>query len=165
LNFDMNTGSQSYFAVNFDSIAGANNFVSSTSGGIFPPPPPPIPPSVYSLPYDLVGTYPDEFSRGYTAGQIGNDPTLRNNVGSFTLGLIVGNGALGSSATCLDTAWYHDLFRIHPLSADFEIISPTATKKHMCVGDDAYFELDNPVQENISVLRWAWGAPRYRDWT
>ncbi len=182
---------QSWFAVNFDSIADPTNFIASNSGGIFPPPAPPLIP-IHAMPYDMVGNWPNRIIKGYTAGEIGNDPTLRNPVGSFTIGLIMGNGepyseiiydidpvtgdtalnpdgsyvaldTIDYPAQCLDTFWYNDLFRILYLNADFTILRPdhipTATNDPhtMCAGDTAWFRINDPIQDSISVLRWAWG--------
>jgi gliding motility-associated-like protein len=180
---------QPWFAVNFDSIADPTNFIASTSGGIFPPPAPPLIP-IHALPYSLTGNWPNKIIKGYTAGEIGNDPNLRKPVGSFTVGLIMGNGApyndttwvvdengdtltngagtdstivMNYPAQCLDTFWYNDLFRILYLNADFMILKPDhdplsmADPKTMCAGDTAWFRINDPIQDSISVLRWAWG--------
>ena len=89
-------------------------------------PPPPGNPMPFSLPYLLTGNKGTRFIKGYTPGEIGNDPSLRQPNGSFTIGLIVGNGQPdpnGGPPACLDTAWYHDMFRVLYLNADFEILN------------------------------------------
>ncbi len=157
LNFDMNTGGQSYFAVNFDSLADATNFIPFNSGGVLAPPTPGSP-YPFVLPYSITGNYPDKFVKGYTPGEIGN--IVRTPEGSFTLGLIVGNGPLGvsgSAPACVDTVWYHNMFQIQNLNAKFDIVSPQANTKTICAGESAYFKIDQPIQHNISTLRWNWG--------
>ncbi|MGB0851127.1 MAG: PKD domain-containing protein, partial [Bacteroidia bacterium] len=157
LNFKLNTGTQSYFAVNFDSIANPTGFIPYDQGILAPPSPGlPIP---FVLPYDIRGSLGDEFVKGYTQGEVGSDPKLRSPNGSFTMGLIVGNGpSVGSSpATCLDTAWYRDIFRIPYLNASFDILSPATSIKSICAGESAYFNIQKPIQNDISILRWAWG--------
>lgn len=154
---------QRWFAVNLDSLAGPTNFV-PFDGGLLAPPPPglPIP---FVFPYDLRGNLGGQFVKGYTPSEIGNDPALRNPSGSFTLGLIVGNGKMvptppGSTTMlpeCLDTFWYTDFFRILYLNAGFQILDPTTPKKVICAGEDAYFRINEPIQDSISVLRWDWG--------
>ncbi|MFY0644181.1 MAG: PKD domain-containing protein [Bacteroidia bacterium] len=149
---------QQYFAVNFDSLADPNNFI-PYNGGVLAPPPPgsPLP---FSLPYLLTGNKGVQFIKGYTPGEIGNDPSLRQPNGSFTIGLIVGNGQPdpnGGPPACLDTAWYHDMFRVLYLNADFEILIPQQEIKAICAGGDAYFRINEPIQDSISVLRWNWG--------
>ena len=152
---------QRWFAANLDSLADPNNFI-PYNGGLLAPPPPglPIP---FVLPYDIRGNLGGEFVKGYTPGEIGNDPTLRNPNGSFTLGLIVGNGRMvpqqggGMLPECLDTFWYNDLFRILYLNAGFTILEPTTPRKVICAGGEAVFRINEPIQDSISVLRWAWG--------
>lgn len=149
---------QQWFAVNFDSLADPTNFIPYNQGVLAPPPPgSPLP---FVLPYMLVGNKGIQFVKGYTPGEIGNDPTLRKPNGSFTIGLIVGNGQPnpnGGPPECLDTAWYHSMFRILYLNADFDIVYPTAPKKAMCAGDTAYFRLRETIQDSITSLRWNWG--------
>lgn len=155
--------SQRWFAANLDSLADPDAFL-PFDGGLLAPPPPglPIP---FVLPYDIRGNLGVQFVKGYTPGEIGSDPTLRNPNGSFTLGLIVGNGKMvptpAGSATmrpeCMDTFWYNDLFQILYLNAGFDIIEPTTPKKVICAGGDAWFQIQEPIQDSISVLRWAWG--------
>ena len=155
--------SQRWFAANLDSLADPNGFL-PFDGGLLAPPPPglPIP---FVLPYDIRGNLGTQFVKGYTPGEIGNDPALRQPNGSFTLGLIVGNGRMvptppGSRTMlpeCLDTFWYNDLFRILYLNASFSILEPAADRKVICAGGDAYFQIDFPIQDSIDVLRWAWG--------
>ncbi|PCJ65605.1 MAG: hypothetical protein COA58_09370 [Bacteroidetes bacterium] len=157
LNFDLNTGGQSYFAVNFDTLTyGGNNFTPYNQGILAPPTPgSPVP---FSLPYTVQGALGDEFVKGYTPGEIGS-PDYRGPQGSFTMGLIVGNGPAvgGQPATCLDTAYYPNIFKIPYLDAAFEITSPSSSIKNICAGDAAYFKINNPIQNDISALRWAWG--------
>jgi len=163
LEFDMGETkpgcSQQWFAVNYDSLADPTNFISYKSGGVLAPPPPgsPLP---FILPYTIVGSYGNKFVKGYTPGEIGNDPSLRQPNGSFTLGLIVGNGQPdpnGGPPACMDTFWYNDMFRILYLNADFTIVAPDYEPKTICAGGTAYFRIDEPVQDSISTLRWAWG--------
>ncbi len=155
LHFDMNTQSQSYFAVNFDSFANPSNFLAFNSGAILAPPAPGTPiPFIY--PYDLTGTYGDEFIKGYTAGEIGSPGAHPND--AITVGLIVGNGPLISGQPiCVDTFWYHDLVQFQPLNANFDILEPSGTTKTMCKGDTAYFKIEDEIQDNIEVLRFYWG--------
>lgn len=158
IEFDMNTGGQSYFAVNFDSVANPNGFLAYNSGGVLAPPAPgsPIP---FVLPYDLTGNYPDRFIKGYTPGEIGQ-LNQRTPEGSFTLGLIVGNGPIPngqSTPECMDTAWYHDMFRITPMDANFEVWNESGNVQSICVGETAYFKMNNYIQSDIEVLRWNWG--------
>jgi gliding motility-associated-like protein len=163
LEFDMGETkpgcSQQWFAVNYDSLADPTNFVPFNSGGVLAPPAPgsPIP---FVMPYDIVGSYGTQFVKGYTPGEIGNDPALRNPNGSFTLGLIVGNGKPdpnGGPPACLDTFWYNDMFRILYLNADFEILVPDYDPKTICAGGEAVFRINEPIQDSIRTLRWAWG--------
>ena len=157
LNFKLNTGTQSYFAVNLDSLANPTGFIPYNQGLLAPPAPgSPIP---FTLPYEITGSLGDEFVKGYTLGEVGNDPKLRKPNGSFTMGLIVGNGPAigGSPATCLDTVWYNDFFKIKYMNASFDIVSPAADKKTICAGESAYFNITEPIQNDISVLRWSWG--------
>jgi len=154
--------SQRWFAANLDSLSGTNNFI-PFDGGLLAPPPPglPIP---FVLPYDIRGNLGGQFVKGYTPGEIGSDPAQRPD-GSFTLGLIVGNGKMvatppGSTTMlpeCLDTFWYNDLFRILYLNSGFTILEPATEKKVICAGGDAYFQINEPIQDSIAVLRWAWG--------
>ena len=164
LEFDINTDGHSYFAVNFDSIAYGTTGFTPYNQGILAPPTPgsPIP---FQLPSSIRGDLGDHFVKGYTQAEVG-PANLRNPKGSFTMGLIVGNGPAipavpgitpGSPATCLDTVWYPDMFRIPALDSDFEIISPSTVKKTICAGKEAYFEINTPYQNNIEVLRWNWG--------
>ena len=162
LTFDMGETkpgcTQQWFAVNFDSLADPTNFIPYNAGVLAPPPPgSPIP---FALPYMIVGNKGTKFVKGYTPGEIGNDPSLRQPNGSFTVGLIVGNGQPdpnGGPPACLDTAWYSDMFRILYLNADFTIVSPTMERKAICAGDAAYFRINEPIQDSIRTLRWNWG--------
>lgn len=158
---------QQWFAVNYDTFSFDPTLTASwnvfNGGGVFGQKPAvPLP---YVLPYDIRGNVPTTFFRGYTSGQIG-DPYARNPIGSFALGLIVGNGdpLPGSTApaVCLDTFYYPDLFRILPLDASFEIIFPLPTpdgKYYICAGDTAYFKFNTSLQDSIKNLRWNWGYP------
>lgn len=162
LTFDMGETkpgcTQQWFAVNFDSLADPTNFIPYNQGVLAPPPPgSPIP---FALPYAIVGNKGTKFVKGYTPGEIGNDPALRQPNGSFTVGLIVGNGQPdpnGGPPSCLDTAWYSDMFRILYLNADFTIVSPTQDIKAICAGGAAYFRINEPIQDSIKTLRWNWG--------
>ena len=153
---------QQWFAVNLDTFADPNAFTVYNAGLLAPPPPGiPIP---FQLPYDIRGNLGTKFVKGYTPGQIG-DPYARNPIGSFALGLIVGNGKPdpnGGPPACLDTFYYPDLFRILPLDASFDIVYPTPISTtplqyYMCPGDTAYYRITNPIQDSIKTLRWAWG--------
>jgi len=157
LEFDMNAGGKSYFAVNFDSLAnGAAGFTPYNQGVLAPPKPGSTIP--FMLPYAISGGLGDKFVKGYSPGEIG-DPNLRSPHGAFTMGLIVGKGPLstGGAPTCVDTAWYPNIFSIPYLNSSFEIVAPVEDKKHICAGESAYFEIDESIQHNISTLRWNWG--------
>jgi len=161
---------QQWFAVNYDTFSFDPTLDASWNafdgGNVFGQKPNiPLP---FVLPYDLVGNTGTTFFRGYTPGQIG-DPYARNPIGSFGLGLIVGNGTpipgvtpANHPARCLDTFYYPDLFRILPLDAAFEIVYPLPTpegKYYMCPGDTAYFRFTTPLQDSIKNIRWNWGYP------
>lgn len=162
LTFDMGETkpgcTQQWFAVNFDSLADPNAFIPYNQGVLAPPPPgSPIP---FALPYLIVGNKGTKFVKAYAPGEIGNDPSFRKPNGSFTIGLIVGNGQPnpnGGAPSCLDTSWYSDMFRILYLNADFTIVSPTQEIKAICAGGDAYFRINEPIQDSIRTLRWNWG--------
>lgn len=160
LNFDISTTkpgcTQSWFEVNYDSLAGVNNWNRFNSGAVLAPPPPgnPIP---FVLPYDIVAPWGTRFVKAYSAGEIGNDPEFRKN-GSFTPGLIVGNGfAGGNPPECMDTFWYEDMFRYLYLNARFTIVKPGVEPRTICAGDTAYFLLEDFYQDSISVIAWNWG--------
>lgn len=155
---------QQWFEVNYDSLTGPNNWVAYNSGGVLAPPPPGIP-IPFVLPYQIVGAWGTSFVKGYSSGEIGNDPKARPN-GSFTIGLVVGNGpprfnSQGQSIApeCTDTAWYSDMFRYQYLDAQFDILVPKRDPKAICAGETAYFRMLNPIQDSISALRWNWGYP------
>ncbi|MBO6517223.1 MAG: PKD domain-containing protein [Bacteroidia bacterium] len=155
---------QQWFEVNYDSLTGPNNWVAYNSGGVLAPPPPGIP-IPFVLPYDIVGAWGTKFVKGYTSGEVGSDPSKRPN-GSFTIGLVVGNGqprtdADGNSIApeCTDTAWYKDMFRYQYLDAQFDILIPNNEPYTICAGETAYFRLVNPIQDSIAALRWNWGYP------
>jgi gliding motility-associated-like protein len=166
LEFDMGETkpgcTQQWFEVNYDSLTGPNNWVSYKSGGVLAAPAPgnPLP---FILPYDIIGQWGTRFVKAYTAGEIGDDPEQRPN-GSFTIGLVVGNGpprvdAQGNAVApeCTDTAWYTDMFRYRYLNADFEVLIPNEAPYSICAGETAYFRILNPIQDSISALRWNWG--------
>jgi gliding motility-associated-like protein len=155
---------QQWFEVNYDSLTGPNNWVSYLSGGVLAPPPPgtPLP---FVMPYDIVGAWGTSFTKGYSSGEVGSDPDARPN-GSFTLGLVIGNGPPQFNAQgdpiapeCTDTAWYSDMFRYQYLDAQFDILVPKRDVKAICAGETAYFRLLNPIQDSMSALRWNWGYP------
>ncbi|MBR9861390.1 PKD domain-containing protein [bacterium] len=150
---------QQWFAVNYDTLADPTAFNVFNGGAVLAPPAPgnPIP---FALPYQIVGNVGTKFVKGYSPGEIGNDPTLRDPNGSFTVGLIVGNGQPdpnGGPPACLDTTYYGDMFRILYLNAGFTIVSPTQDIKAICAGGDAYFMINEPIQDSIRTLRWNWG--------
>ncbi|MFT5724674.1 MAG: PKD repeat protein [Bacteroidia bacterium] len=154
LTFDLNTGGQSYFAVNFDSAQNRNNFISMNSGGILAPPAPgsPIP---FVLPYDIAGALPSQFVKGYSQGELGSGNAKKTN----TIGLIVGNGPLGSNGeppACLDTAWYHNMVTYDLLHSQFTILGGK-TESSICKGDTVCFKMNNEIQHSLKALRWNWG--------
>ena len=155
---------QQWFEVNYDSLTGPNNWINYKSGGILAPPPPglPIP---FVLPYDIIGQWGTQFVKGYSSGEVGSDPSLRPN-GSFTIGLVIGNGPPRTDAQgnpiapeCTDTAWYSDMFRYQYLDAQFDILIPQNDPLALCAGETAYFRMVNPIQDSIRALRWNWGYP------
>ncbi|MCB9262538.1 MAG: PKD domain-containing protein [Flavobacteriales bacterium] len=156
--------SQQWFEVNYDSLTGPTNWLNYKSGSVLAPPPPgsPIP---FVLPYDIIGTWGNKFTKVYTAGEVGSDPSKRPN-GSFTIGLVVGNGPPKFNAAgqpiapeCTDTAWYSDMFRYMFMDAAFDILIPQNKPRAICAGETAYFRLVNPIQDSIALLRWNWGYP------
>ncbi|MBI1308057.1 MAG: PKD domain-containing protein [Bacteroidetes bacterium] len=155
---------QQWFEVNYDSLTAPNGWVNYKSGAVLAPPPPglPIP---FVLPYDIIGQWGTKFVKGYSSGEIGNDPDARPN-GSFTIGLVVGNGPprfdkAGNpiAPECTDTAWYSDMFRYQYLDAQFEVLVPYNNPLALCAGETAYFRMVNPIQDSIAALRWNWGYP------
>jgi len=154
LLFDMNTGSQSYFAVNYDSSQGKDKFVAFNSGGILAPPAPgsTLP---FVLPYDVTGAYGDQFIKGYSAGELGNDWT-KGPTKNITMGLVVGNGPLDKNGEpqCSDTAWYHNILAFSRLDAEFDIVGG---KKGICKGEDIYLKLRHDQQFNVSNFRINYG--------
>lgn len=157
---------QNWFAVNLDTFTfPANEEASWTvyNGGLLAPPAPgsPIP---FALPYDLVGNLGTTFVKGYTPTEV-ESSDIRQPVGSFTLGLVVGNGMplpgggnQHPSAECIDTAYFPDLFRILFLDSDFDIVLPTGGDcRYMCPGDTAFFRINSPIQDSIESLTWNWG--------
>lgn len=145
---------QSWFEINYDSLAGINNWVAFNSGGVLTTGFTPLP---FVLPYDIVAPWGTTILKAYSAGEIGNDPEFRKN-GSFTPGLIVGNGFSGGNPPeCLDTFWYNDMFRYLYLNARFEIVEPGVEPRTICAGDTAYFLLEDFYQDSISVITWNWG--------
>ncbi|MFT7592153.1 MAG: hypothetical protein ACI9UJ_002082, partial [bacterium] len=160
ITFDLNTGGQPYFAVNFDSAANPNNFIVSNLGGILAPPAPgsPIP---FVLPSDIAGAIPQQFVKGFTQGELGANTTKKVN----SVGLIVGNGPLGSNGeppTCLDTAWYHNLLNFNVLHAGFEVLGGKTTTS-FCKGDTVYIKPNKKLQSGIKHLRWNWGDQEHID--
>ena len=169
LGFDMSETkpgcTQSWFAVNYDTFLFDPSLTTSwnvyNSGSVFGQKPQiPLP---FVLPYALAGNVATTFFKGYAPGVIGN-PYLRDPVGSFSLGLIVGNGLPlpGSTAPaeCLDTAYYPDMFRILPINARFSIIHPKpidGTNYHLCPGDTVWYKFNTTLQDSIRSLRWNWG--------
>lgn len=158
ITFDLGTGGQSYFAVNFDSTQHPNNFIPSTSGGILAPKAPgsPLP---FVLPYDLVGNRPTKFVKGYTRGELGNATQTEKDI---TIGLIVGNGPLGPNGeppACLDTFWYHNLLHFDLMNPQFEMVGKTANGSLLCKGEETYFKLTQDKHQNIKTFRWNWGEP------
>ena len=154
---------QQWFAVNYDTLTFPVDQSSSwnvyNSGAVLAPPAPgtPIP---FQLPYDIVGNVGTQFVKGYGVGEIG-DAYARNPFGSFSLGLIVGNGQpdpMGGPPACLDTAFYTDEFRILPIDASFTIVEPEGVP-FICPGGTAYFKLNQEIQDSISSLVWNWGYP------
>lgn len=165
---------QPWFAVNYDTFLFDVNLNTSwnafNGGQVFGTPPQvPIP---FVLPYAIAGNWPTTFLKGYAPGVIGN-PYLRDPIGSFSLGLIVGNGPAipatpgvpgsGSPAECLDTAYYPDLFRILPIDASFSIMHPKPIDAdgnyHLCPGDTVWYKFNTTLQDSIRSLRWNWGYP------
>jgi gliding motility-associated-like protein len=160
--------SQQWFEVNYDSLLTPNGWNMYKDGNVLAPPPPglPIP---FILPYDIIGQWGTQWLKGYSPGEIGNDPKARPN-GSFTLGLIIGNGppqfnADGSPAPpeCMDTTWYSDMFRFQFMDAAWDIVVPQDEPKYICAGEEAWFELNTLNQDSISVLAWRWGYPTRLD--
>jgi len=163
LGFDMaNTKpgcTQSWFAVNYDTVQLPTNQTGSwavfNGGGVLAPSRPgsALP---FQLPYAIVGNTGTQFLKGYTPGQIGSGQ--RTPAGSFTVGLIVGNGVPQANGlpACLDTAYYPDMFRILYMNPAFTLLN---SSPHMCAGATAYFQLEDPIQDSITALRWNWGYP------
>ena len=157
---------QQWFEVNYDTLAFPPALSSSwnvyNGGGVKAPDGALGTPIPFGLPYDLVGNTGTTFVKEYSKFDIG-DPYQRTPFGSFTLGLIVGNGPpnpLGGPPECMDTSYYPDLFRILPLAPEFEILLPVADglgRHFMCAGGTAYFKMDQELQDSIKTLRWAWG--------
>jgi PKD repeat protein len=173
-HFDLNTDGQSYFAVNYDTLTYdpklSSSWMAFNNGGVLAPPAPgtSIP---FGLPYNLVGTPGDEFLKGYTTSEIGPSG-LRTPEGCISMGIIVGNGPainvfkdgnfiVTLPATCLDTAYYHNIVNIKPFDAGFEILSPSGSRKEICAGGDAYFNINNESQYDIKTLRIDFGYPRF----
>ncbi len=151
LEFDLNTGSQSYFAVNYDSAQGKDKFVAFNSGSVSAPPAPgsPIP---FTLPYDITGTYGDRFVKVYTSGELGGDWS-KGPRRDITLGVVVANGPLdfnGQPLGCTDTAWYSNALTFNRMDATFDIIG---NKEAICKGGDIYLKLKNEDQFGLQTLR------------
>ncbi|MBO6515571.1 MAG: PKD domain-containing protein [Bacteroidia bacterium] len=168
LQFDLSNTkpgcTQQWFEVNYDSLTGPDNWRSTKSGDVLYPPAPGNN-QVYISSYQTIGQWGNLFVKGYTPGEVGSDPSKRPN-GSFTLGLVVGNGPPRRNPNgdfiapeCTDTAWYTDMFRYQFLDANFDILVPQGTQRSMCAGETAYFRLVNPLQDSMAALRWNWGYP------
>jgi PKD repeat protein len=155
MEFDLNTGSQSYFAINYDSAKGKDNFHPFNSGRVLAPPAPGLPVS-FVVPYEVVGTYGDRFVKGYTSGELGNDWSNGPRK-DITLGVVVANGPLdvnGQPLGCTDTAWYSNALRYNRMDAEFDIIGD---KKSVCKGEDIYLKLKRDQQFGINALRLNYG--------
>ncbi len=155
---------QQWFEVNYDSLTGPMNWVAYNSGGVFAAPAPgnSVP---FTRAYQKGGAWGTKFVKGYSSGEIGNDPSKRPN-GSFTLGLVVGNGPPRLNANgnpiapeCTDTAWYRDMFRYQFMDARYEVLLPNTMPNTLCAGETVYFKLINPLQDSMAALRWNWGYP------
>lgn len=154
---------QQWFEVNYDTLAGINNWVPFNSGGVLAPPPPGIP-IPFILPYQIVGSYGTTFVKAYTPNQV-QIPGVKRLNGAFTLGLVVGNGPPRTNSSgqkippvCLDTAYYPNMFSIKYMDPSFDIVLPTGNEKHMCVGDTAYLRVLNPIQEEIKQFALFWNV-------
>jgi len=149
---------QNWFAVNYDSLAGKNNWVPSNSGGVLAPPvtaPSPIP---YVMPYAIVGNPPNQFVKGYSSAEIGTKYYRPG--GWFTVGLIVGNWGPNTQGNqqCYDTTWYHNFFNIPQLNATFTIHDKNYNViSNACLGDTVYFQLSQPLMDSVTTMGWGWG--------
>lgn len=166
LTFNMNETkpgcTQQWFEVNYDSLSGANNWFNYKSGSVLAPPPPglPIP---FILPYPIIGQWGTQFVKSYSPNEVDNEE--RNVLkGSFTLGLIIGNGPPQFDSMCnpiapecVDTAWYHDMFRIKFMDPAFEMLFPNK-RDWMCAGDTAYIRMQTPIQEAITTFAVFWSS-------
>ncbi len=153
---------QQWFEVNYDSLTGPNNWNKYRDGNVLAPPAPGNA-TPFTSRYTTVGAWGSQFVKGYSSGEVGTDPNQRPK-GSFTIGLIVGNGqprvdqnGVPIAPECTDTAWYSDMFRYNFLDADFDIIHPSNDPPAICAGESAYFRLVNPIQDSMAVLRWNLG--------
>jgi len=166
LTFSMNETkpgcTQQWFEVNYDSLSGKNNFFSYKSGRVLAPPPPglPIP---FVMPYPIIGTWGTQWVKSYSPTEVDNEE--RNALkGSFTIGLIIGNGppqfdkdCNPIAPECVDTAWYHDMFRIKFMDPAFEMLFPNK-RDWMCAGDTAYVRMNTPIQEAITTFAVFWSS-------
>lgn len=185
---------QRWFALNFDSITGPKSWIPfmgtptapdfpDLSGSLLTPPKQaPMP----FMPYMLAGNFGTQVVRPFPAGVVGNDPNLRKPNGSFTTGLIIGNGAnfgerikavddcgkilksrvnqtqdstilIQDIAECLDTHWNTDFFRILYMNSRFLTIHPATPETPFCAGDTAIFYLEVARQDSTQALRWNYG--------
>ncbi|MBO6517226.1 MAG: PKD domain-containing protein [Bacteroidia bacterium] len=168
LEFDMSGTkpgcTQQWFEVNYDSATGPMNWVSYKSGSVFAPPAPGTA-TPFTADYQKVGAYGTTFVKGYSPGEIGNDPSRRPG-GWFTMGLVVGNGQpmydpAGNPVApeCTDTAWYTKMFQYQFLDAQYDVLVPNNWPYTLCAGETIYFRLVNPIQDSMAALRWNWGYP------
>lgn len=166
LTFSMNETkpgcTQQWFEVNYDSLSGPQNFFSYKTGRVLAPPPPglPIP---FVMPYPIIGQWGTQWVKAYTPTEVDNEE--RNALkGSFTIGLIIGNGppqfdkdCNPIAPECVDTAWYHDMFRIKFMDPAFEMLFPNK-RDWMCAGDTAYVRMQTPIQEAITTFAVFWSS-------
>jgi gliding motility-associated-like protein len=153
---------QQWFEVNYDSLSGKNMWFNYKSGSVLAPPPPGVP-DPFILPYLMVGSWGTKFIKAYSPNEVDNEE--RNTLkGSFTLGLIIGNGppqfdkdCNPIAPECVDTAWYHDMFRIKFMDPAFEMLFPNK-RDWMCAGDTAYIRMQTPVQEAITTFAVFWSS-------
>ncbi len=131
ITYNLNTGSQSYVAINFDSAENPDGFVQLTSAKLT-----------------------DQFVKGYSQDDLKKLQQSKN-----VMGVIVGNGPVGSSGeppACLDTVWYTNPIQSNLLQPQFKILG-SKSGSSFCKGDTVYFQLENPNQSEIAQLSWNWG--------
>jgi gliding motility-associated-like protein len=185
---------QRWFAMNFDSLTGPDSWIPfmgqptapdfpDLSGSLLTPPK--MAPQPF-MPYMMAGNFGTQVVRPFPAGVVGNDPNLRAPNGSFTTGLIIGNGAnfneqmravdecgkvlksqvdqtqdsmvlIEDIAECLDTHWSNDFFRILYMNSRFLTIHPATPETPFCAGDTAIFYLEVDRQDSTQLLRWNYG--------